>query len=220
MNFVVRKSICLPFSNTTGNVSTKIAYHFRSNIPGVQSVFEGYNYKLLNNPNYDLIHVFLNHIKTYWCDNDDKIYNYIINWFSFIIKYDGKKTLTALVVQGSPGCGKNVVGNTIAKLTAPYSTANISNISDITGQFNSLIENKVFAVCNELKSDKDNKLVDTNQLKTLMTEDNFVLNEKFVKKRVAKNVCNFAFITNNMAPFKVDIYLYGHRCHPIPRIIK
>jgi ABC-type branched-subunit amino acid transport system ATPase component len=58
---------------------------------------------------------------------------------------------------GGQGCGKNTTTNRIAKLTAPYSSRNITNISDITGQFNSLIENKVFAVCNELKSDKDNK---------------------------------------------------------------
>jgi hypothetical protein len=113
---------------------------------------------------------------------------------------------------GPQGCGKNATTDRIATLTAPYSSRNITNINDITGQFNSLIENKVFAVCNELKSDKDNKAVDTQQLKSLNTENSFVVNEKFVRKREAQNVVNLVFISNNMAPFKVDIddrrYLY------------
>jgi hypothetical protein len=49
------------------------------------------------------------------------------------------------------------------------------------------------------------KVVDTQQLKSLTTDDTFIRNEKMEKKREAQNVANFVFVSNNMAPFKVEV---------------
>jgi hypothetical protein len=183
----------------------KTGYHFRSDKKGVQSVFEGLDYKLLKTVNIDLINPFLNHIKLYWCDNNENLFNYVLKWLAFPVKHTGKKTRTGLILQVPQGCGKNAITDRIATLTDPYSSRNITNINDITGNFNSLIENKAFVVCNELKSDKNDKIVDTNALKALITENVFIVNEKFIKKREAQNVSNFVFISNNTAPFKIDM---------------
>jgi hypothetical protein len=103
-------------------------------------------------------------------------------------------------------CGKkNIFTNKIAEIMAPYSNSNITDINEITGKFNGILENLCLAVCNELKSDKHNKAVDTNKLKDAITETEIRIERKYVDKSTAENVCNFIFVSNNFSPFKQEI---------------
>jgi hypothetical protein len=85
----------------------KQGYHFNSTLPAVQSVFEGWNYQILADPDYSIIQQYLDHIKKYNCNSDDMIYQYVLKWLAYIIKYPGMKIRTAIVMIGSQGCGKN-----------------------------------------------------------------------------------------------------------------
>jgi hypothetical protein len=178
---------------------------FNSSVAGYKNTFEGWCYEPLQYPDFDNIQLYLEHIKTYICGGNETIYQYVIKWLAYIIKYAGQKTKTALVLIGSQGCGKNIFTNQIAKIMAPYSNSNISDINEITGKFNGILENLCLAVCNELKSDKHNKAVDTNKLKYAITETEIRIERKYVDKTTAEKVCNFIFISNNFSPFKQEI---------------
>jgi putative DNA primase/helicase len=129
----------------------------------------------------------------------------VIKWLAYIIQHPGLKTKTAPVLIGPQGCGKNIFTDQLAKIMAPYSNSNIADITDITGKFNGVLENLCLAVCNELKSDKKNKAVDTNKLKDIITEREIGIERKFQDKRTAENVTNFIFISNNFSPFKQEL---------------
>jgi hypothetical protein len=58
-----------------------------------------------------------------------------------------------LVIDGAQGTGKNkFFADVISKLFGRYVISNENNISNIIGRLNSLIENKIVIVCNELQS--------------------------------------------------------------------
>jgi energy-coupling factor transporter ATP-binding protein EcfA2 len=176
---------------------------FNSSIPGYKNVFEGWNYEVLTDPDNDLIRLYLQHTKLYICENNDIIYNYLLSWIAFIIQNPGKKTLTAPVLAGPQGCGKNTFVNPLLKLMAPYSKL-IDKIGELTGKFNGVLENLVFAVVNECKGDKKSK-VDHNCLKGIITEDEVRIEAKHKDIRQAENVANFIFMSNNLTPFKQDV---------------
>jgi hypothetical protein len=50
-----------------------------------------------------------------------------MKWLAYIIKYPGRKTLTAILLLGPQGSGKNLFTNKIAELTSPYSHKNIDD---------------------------------------------------------------------------------------------
>jgi hypothetical protein len=176
---------------------------FNTEIPGYKTIFEGWNYDILSHPDYGLIERYLQHIKLYVCDNDDIIYNYVINWLSFLIQNPGKKTLTALVLISPQGAGKNTFVIPLLKIMAPYSKL-IDKIDDITGRFNGVLENLVLGVINECRSDRKAK-VDANGLKGIITEDQVRIENKGKDKRQAENVANLIFMSNNMLPFKQEV---------------
>jgi hypothetical protein len=53
-----------------------------------------------------------------------------------------------------------------------------------------------------MKSDKQKRTVDTNRLKSVITESVVRVERKFKDKVTIENVCNFMFLSNNFSPFK------------------
>jgi hypothetical protein len=88
---------------------------------------------------------------------------------------------------------------------SPYSERNIDKMDDITGRFNSVLENVILAVCNELKSDKSHKSVNTNALKSVITEKEVRVEREYKDKIAVENVANFIFLSNNFRPFRQDV---------------
>jgi hypothetical protein len=178
---------------------------FNSTLPGYKNNFEGWAFRPIATPNYGLIALYLEHIRRCICGGDEAVYAYVMKWIAFIVQHPGLKTLTALVLIGPQGSGKNLFTNQIAAITAPYSERNIDDINDIVSRFNGVLENVVLAICNEMKSDKRHKLVDTNKLKSAITEREVRVERKFKDKVTIENVANFVFLSNNFSPFKQDV---------------
>jgi hypothetical protein len=84
-----------------------------------------------------------------------------------------------------------------------YSDANITDLESLT-KWNSRIENKVFCVLNEAKNHGENKFANFDTLKAIITEPTLEINEKHIRQRVAQNVINLIFVTNNDYPIKIE----------------
>ena len=74
-------------------------------------------------------------------NNDEKVYEYLINWFSFVVQKPDGKTETAIDISCKQGTGKNVYSNVLCQLLGRYSNKNVSNIGHIFGKFNATLEN-------------------------------------------------------------------------------
>lgn len=177
---------------------------FYSNDPNTLSLFQGFKYNITEEVDLSLIDSFLKLIHDVIADSNEELYEYLINWISFIIQNPGSKTETALVLKGLQGIGKNRFTDVISELLSGYSVKNVTDISELTGQFNSAVEAKILIVLNELKNVGDERLANFNSLKSIITDNSIEVNEKFQPRRTAENVANFIFVTNNSYPVKIE----------------
>ena len=126
------------------------------------------------------------------------------SWIANIIQHPGTKNEVSIVLKGIQGAGKNTFTNQIAEITKGFSERNITNIEEITGQFNAVIENKMFMVLNEMKNSGEDRMPNFDQLKSVITDDTVRVNEKNQKRRTVENVCNLIFLSNNFFPVKIE----------------
>lgn len=157
---------------------------------------------------------FLDHIREVIANNNEEVYEYILNWFSFIMQNPNGKTETALVITGEQGKGKNIFTNILCDLLNRYSNRNITNIDHIIGKFNTSVENMKLIVCNELSSAETNKYLNSDSLKSVITEKTITIEEKNLSPRIAENVCNLILVSNNEIPVKLE---YGDRRYVVSR---
>ena len=177
---------------------------FKSDEPYVFSLFQGYKYPILDSYNNDIIAPFLAFVSEVICDNCSEIYEYITNWLSFIVQNPGEKTKTAIVLKGLQGIGKGTFTDTMCEMLAGYSASNVTEIAELTGTFNSVVENKMLIILNELKNCGDERGANFNSLKSIITENDIRINEKNQPRRDGDNVANFIFVTNNAYPVKIE----------------
>ncbi|KAA6373628.1 MAG: hypothetical protein EZS28_030846 [Streblomastix strix] len=120
--------------------------------------------------------------------NDELIYEYLLNWYVYVIQNVGKKTETSIILQGLQG----------------YSSKNITDIDDIVGKFNAAIENKMLAIANEMKNFGESRMPNMDALKSINTENSFIVNEKYIPKHEVENVVNTIIVTNHVFPVKIE----------------
>jgi predicted house-cleaning NTP pyrophosphatase (Maf/HAM1 superfamily) len=161
----------------------------------ILSVFQGYKYDIKSFHNDSIIAPFLNHIREVITNNNEMMYEYIINWMSYIVQKPGKKTDTAIVLKGIQGAGKNVFTDVLCELLSGYSKRNVTQIAELTGTFNSIVENQMLIVLNELQNSGENRLSNFDALKSIVTDNTVRVNEKNQPRRTAQNVANFIFVT-------------------------
>jgi hypothetical protein len=145
------------------------------------SLFQGYPFENNNpcNSCTDIIKPFLDHVLNIISDSNNDLYNYIFNWISFLLQNPGSKTETAFIIIGEQGTGKNkFFTDVIAKLFGRYAIANENNINNIIGLFNSSFENKILVICNELQSIDNAKHLNTDCLKSLITDNTCTIESK------------------------------------------
>jgi hypothetical protein len=153
----------------------------------------------------DLIQPFLNHVKIIIADKNEEVYKYLINWISFIIQNPGEKCGTSPLLISAQGTGKNVFfSDVICELVEGYAIANENKIENVVGRFNCSLENKVLVICNELQSVENARYLNSDALKSIITEKKIRYDTKHLKVREGENVANFIFISNNILPLRID----------------
>jgi hypothetical protein len=193
-------------SNSIKNLFSVKDVTFYSKDNNVLSLFQGYPYDIDEVKKYsELINPFLNHIFEVICDKNNELYIYVISWISFLIQNPVRKTETALIIIGEQGTGKNkFFTDVISKLFGRYCISKENNISNIIGRFNSIIENKILIICNELQNIDNAKLLDTSGLKSLISDNEINIESKYINTRKIQNVSNFIFVSNNLLPINIE----------------
>ena len=178
---------------------------FFSEDPDVFSEFSGYDYEQVEHVDLSLIQPFLTHVHDVIAAGDDDVYDYVLNWFAAIIQQPCFKTETALVLISKQGVGKNrFFTDVLCKLLSRYAAKNVTNMDHIVGKFNSTLENMKLVVVNELQSAEFNRVMNSDTLKSIITDDTVIINQKMEPIRTIKNVANFILVSNNAVPVKVE----------------
>lgn len=182
----------------------KLVFNSNINNPSTISYFHGYKYKILQEYNEGIIHDYLKLVYEVISDSDENVYNYILNWISYIAQNPGKRNMTSIVLKGIQGAGKNTFINIISELFYGYSAKNVTDMEDVIGSYNKTIENKILIVLNEVRSPKGSYIQNMDCLKSIITDPTFIIGEKFEPRREIENVSNLVFISNHSKPLIIS----------------
>jgi len=151
--------------------------------------------------NYDLIKPFLDHIFIVLSKSRPDVYNFIIQWFAQIIRNPSVKTQVFIIFKSEQGSGKNIILDMIGKkIIGDYAVDTAQPENVFFGNFNSLMCNKVFIVCNEA----GNGLRDcVDRIKDVITAPTINIEKKGKDPIVFANNVNAIGTTNNRAPFPI-----------------
>ena len=136
----------------------------------------------------------LNFIFNAWCQKDQKIYDWVLNWMSHLVQKPWIKMETSIVLKGSQGCGKGMIIQILGKIIGQAHFFQPTSQDDMFGQFNYLLDNKFLVFADEMFWGGDKKKA--GQLKKLLTESTRTSNIKFGAMRRLQNNINWVFASN------------------------
>lgn len=168
----------------------------------VLDVFSGFKAKIVDNIEEAKIQPILDHIKLIWSYDKEKIkqeenFNYILNWLAFLIQKPHIKIGSALVLISDEGAGKNIIADFLLKHIIGIAGIIIDKIELITGRFNSIIENKLLIVCNEVSSEYGKGRKNFDVMKSLITDDVKQIEKKGMDPYTSIDLSNFIFFSNH-----------------------
>lgn len=186
------------------NCLVRKTLRFYDTDPKVYSYFHGYDYKELADYDEKIISGYLNHILYNIANANEELYNYILNWIAYVLQNPDGKTGTCLVITGEQGTGKNTFTDVICNLMNRYSLRNLTDIGHLVGRFNSVVENNKLIVCNEMASADRNIRLNSDALKSIITDKETGVESKYVEVRFVQNVVNLIILSNHFDPVKVE----------------
>jgi hypothetical protein len=152
------------------------------------------------------------HILNIICAGDAKKYDYVIGWLANAVQHPDRAGMVALVLQGGQGTGKGYFARYCGRLFGQHYLA-IANAEHITGKFNGHLRDAVLVFADEAFFAGDKKA--KNEMKSLITEKTFTLEDKYMKAQQVQNHMHFIFASNERHVVNVE---YDDRRHCVLQI--
>lgn len=165
------------------------------------------------NDYYKRVDVLFSHIKNIWCKGDEKAYEYILNWLAHLFQYPNKKIGIMIVLKSiKQGAGKNIIFDFIRDYVfGEKYCLEINNMEQLTGKFNSLLQNKLITLADEVGmfgTDHRN----SDKLKNIITQPKQNIEKKGMDSFKINDYNNFIALTNNDWAFKIEAGDRRHIC--------
>lgn len=148
-----------------------------------------------------LNHIFFDYIKRVISSDDSRIYNYIINYISFMVN-EGQ-TGQILVFMSKMGCGKSSFIDCLKYIIGEEYHTIINDISSLKNHFNAHLQNTILTQVEEVPygAGEYNKL--NQMLKTLATENDILITKKGIDSYKSKSNNNFILLSNEVNPINI-----------------
>ena len=131
---------------------------------------------------------------------------HFINWLSYVFT-TRQKVDTTWLFQGLPGAGKNLFFDKIIKPLFGEKQTIVVDDDRLQSDFNGYMSNKLFVAFNEVANDETTtKRSVKSKLKSLISEHNMIINEKFLRAYEATNDANMFFFSNEALPMLIEKY--------------
>jgi hypothetical protein len=126
-----------------------------------------------------------------------------INWLAGIMQ-NREKQLTAWVLIGEQGAGKNVLLDHILKPLFGKKQAIKVEDDELKGTFNAWLQNTLIVAFNEVAHDNRTRNAINSKVKAIITDEDIRINEKNVKAYTIDNHVNALFFSNNEIPVLIE----------------
>ena len=167
------------------------------------NIFNGFNYnETINNQDYNEegVELFLNHIKLL-CNHEQEATDYLLNYLAHLFQTPEILPEVAIVISGMKGVGKDLLTDYIQSILGLDYITRTQKFSNLFGNFNPAIKNKLVIQINEV-SGKDGFTL-KEDLKNFITEQNVIINEKGLKQYTIKNYARLFLYCNNENPVEI-----------------
>lgn len=160
---------------------------------------------------YEEIAPFHDYVVQIIADGDEDVAHWVFSWIADMLQRPAEKPGTALVLVGVQGAGKTFLGeHIIAKIIGPSHSAQINNVSRLTNQFNTTIDNKVFVQCDEAVHNYQKDV--SSRLKSIITDGSLIIEPKGVNAYQKPNHIHLMFTSNEeSAALFIDASPYERR---------
>jgi hypothetical protein len=166
------------------------------------NLYRGLVYSRLNLDDVDASEALplIRHIYEVWCDGNDEHLQYVVDWLAHLIQHPCTKTKVALVIRSRQGAGRRII---IEKLKAIFGTHfKRLRIEDVRGNFNPGLLDALVVFLDETVYSGDK--VGANKLKSLITEPDHRIKDKFRRDVVVQNLSNVIVTTNDRWAMPVE----------------
>ena len=125
--------------------------------------------------------------------SSQEAYDYLIRYMAHALQKPWEKPGVMIIMLGGQGIGKGTLGRIFQKIwSATYIQTN--NISLVTGEFNASLERAFIVFLDEALFVGNRK--DSDRLKSLVTEPEILINEKYQPARQVRSYHRFIAATN------------------------
>lgn len=177
------------------NVSGKLYYN----------TFDGYQIKPLENvkglDKKPAVKMFMQLLNFLCRDLEPENFKWFLHWIAEGLRNPGTKMRTAVIVWSNmEGNGKSTIGLLLSRLYGKYSTTVTSSM--LQSQYNQFLQEKLFIMSDELTGEDVENVKEVkqymDQLKNLITQDEVVINAKYMRPKTIKDYARYYFTSNNI----------------------
>jgi hypothetical protein len=142
------------------------------------------------------------HVRRVWCNDDEKLYNWLTYWLADIFQNPGAKPHTAVAILGGAGTGKSIICEYgLGRMLAPYYGK--SPRKDIlAGKFNAHMSGKLLWLGEEALFVGDKQSMEV--LKDSISSEQMQVEPKGRDSFQLPNYCRFLFTSNNPHALLLD----------------
>lgn len=137
----------------------------------------------------------LDHIKELWAQDNEEVYNYVLNLFAHYIQKPHVKTGVLLALKSKQGGGKGIILDKLAKIIGEDHYVQNSNADYLFGNFNGQLEGKIVCNLDEAFWGGDKKK--EGVVKNKITETRQTINKKNKEAYKVDDYVNYIITTNN-----------------------
>lgn len=138
--------------------------------------------------------LFWQHVHDNIAQSDAQLTLWIRAWLAALIQHPELRASVALVLRGERGTGKGVFAQTIGKLLGQH-FLHLTSPDVLTGRFNRILQNMPIVYADESFWAGDKKA--ESRLKTLITEDRIIVEEKYIPAYTVPNVMHLVIAGND-----------------------
>lgn len=159
-------------------------------IPNAYNLWQGFGCNAIPGTGHE---TFLGHLKENVCGGNIKWYRYLLGWMARTVQKPGTTGETAVVLRGKPGTGKSFFAKCFGYLFGRH-FLQVGDAKHLVGNFNAHLRDCLLLFGDEAFFAGDRR--HESALKTLITEENIMIENKGVDAEMAPNYIHLILASN------------------------